>query len=383
MKLEQMIQNLIATNSISSTSPGHDHGNLEVIEMLAQWLDDLGFATEIMRLDHPHKANLIATYGSGSGGLVLAGHSDTVPCDEALWQQNPFKLTERDGRFYGLGAADMKSFFALAIEAFKPLADQHFKQPLIILATADEESSMSGAMALVEAGKPVARRALIGEPTSMKPIVMHKGIMVESLSIQGQSGHSSNPHLGRNALQTLQKVLTELCQIQAELRAQYRSPLFAVDYPTLNLGCVHGGDNHNRICGHCELDFEIRPLPGMDVVELQHMLNARLLPLGEAEGTPITLKNFSVPSFASGDNSALAALCKRLTGQPPEAVAFATEAPFLQQLGMDVVVMGPGNIDQAHQPNEYLGLAQINPAVELIRKLIIDSCLQETLSEAS
>jgi acetylornithine deacetylase len=376
MKIDHMMSKLVACNSISSVIPSIDQGNLELIHLLAEWLETLDFDIEIMALDDGRKANLIATYGDGPGGLVLSGHSDTVPCDDKLWQSDPFTLTERDNRFYGLGTADMKSFFALAIEAFKPLAQEHFHQPLIILATADEESAMTGVRALVEAGKPLARRAVIGEPTSLKPIVMHKGIMLETLKIQGKSGHSSNPALGRNALLSMQKVLTELVTLRQELKEKYHSPMFEVSYPTLNLGCIHGGDNTNRICGHCELGFEIRPLPGMKIDELQHMLRLRLLPLGEDEETEITLESFAIPPFASGDTSELAALCRDLTKKDSAAVAFATEAPYLQSLGMDVVVMGPGNINQAHQPDEFLALDQINPAVETLRQLIVESCLR-------
>lgn len=376
MKIEHMMSKLVACNSISSAIPSIDQGNLELIHLLAEWLETLDFDIDIMDLDGGRKANLIATYGDGPGGLILSGHSDTVPCDEKLWQSNPFSLTERDNRFYGLGTADMKSFFALAIEAFKPLAQEHFHQPLIILATADEESAMTGVRALVEAGKPLARRAVIGEPTSLKPIVMHKGIMLETLKIQGKSGHSSNPALGRNALLSMQKVLNELVDIRHELKEKYHSPMFQVSYPTLNLGCIHGGDNTNRICGHCELGFEIRPLPGMKIDELQHMLKQRLLPLGDEEGTEISLEYFAIPPFASGETSELAELCQRITQKDSEAVAFATEAPYLQSLGMDVVVMGPGNINQAHQPDEFLAFDQINPAVETLRQLIVESCLK-------
>ncbi len=348
MKLETMLRELIGCNSISSVLPAVDQGNRAVIDMLASWLDDLGFAVDIQPLPDPRKANLIATLGSGPGGLVLAGHTDTVPCDETRWRQDPFQLTERDGRFYGLGTADMKSFFALAIEAIRDLLDRPFRQPLIIVATADEESTMAGARQLAELGRPLARRALVGEPTGMRPVATHKGIMIEKLVIEGRSGHSSNPALGRNAMHTLQTVLAELLQLQAEWREQYRDPLFAVDYPTLNLGSVHGGDNFNRICGHCQLDFEVRPLPGMDIGELQAILQRRLTPLGEALGTPITLSHREVPPFRNPADSDWLTSCEQLTGHGAEAVAFATEAPFLQQMGMEVVVMGPGSIDQAH-----------------------------------
>ncbi|MAT52513.1 MAG: acetylornithine deacetylase [Porticoccaceae bacterium] len=375
MTIQQMLKALIGTNSISSIIPDIDHGNRDVIELLAVWLADLGFRVEIMPLADPRKANLIATLGSGPGGLVLAGHTDTVPCNESLWQSSPFALTERDNRFYGLGTSDMKGFFALVVEAVRACRGQAMKQPLIVLATADEESSMAGAKALAAAGKPRARYAVIGEPTGLKPIRSHKGIMIEKLVIAGRSGHSSNPALGNNAMHSLNRVLTELMAIREELKNTYQNPLFAVDYPTLNLGCVHGGDNFNRICGNCELGFEIRPLPGMDMAELQSLLERRLLPLGEPDGTPIELSHYAVPAFSAPDNSDLVRECEKLTGHGAEAVAFATEAAYLTELGMDVVVMGPGDIDQAHQPDEYLGLERINPMVDTLKRLIGRYCI--------
>ncbi|MCK9564209.1 MAG: acetylornithine deacetylase, partial [Bacteroidales bacterium] len=324
MTITQMLKSLIGANSISSVLPAVDQGNRAVIDLLANWLTDAGFRTEIMPLADPRKANLIATLGSGPGGLVLSGHTDTVPCDDNLWRHDPFALTERDNRFYGLGTSDMKGFFALAIEAARSFTAKDLQQPLIVLATADEESSMAGARALAEAGVPRARCAVIGEPTGLRPINMHKGIMVEKLVIQGRSGHSSDPRLGANAMHTLQQVLTELVGLQGELKSRYRDPLFAVDYPTLNLGCVHGGDNPNRICGHCELGFEIRPLPGMDMAELQRTLEQRLLPLGERAGTPISLSHYEVPAFSSAGTTDLVAVCEKLTGHSTESVAFAT-----------------------------------------------------------
>ncbi len=376
MTLINMLSALVACNSISSTNPDHDHGNRAAIDLLANWLEPLGFAVQIMPLQDPRKANLIATLGRGPAGLVLAGHMDTVPCDEHLWRQDPFKLTERDGRLYGLGACDMKGFFPLALEAARGFIDQPLQQPLIILATADEESSMAGARALAERGESIARYGVIGEPTGMKPVAMHKGILIEKLMIRGSSGHSSNPNLGNNAMHTLQRVLEELFLLQDELKQRYRDPLFAVDYPTLNLGCVQGGDNPNRICGHCELGFEIRPLPGMALADLQLMLEQRLLPLGEKDGTHLTIEHFGVPAFTSDPQSELVAMCEQLTGYTREAVAFATEAPYLHALGTDVLVMGPGDIDQAHQPNEFLALDRIKPTVATLEKLIDRFCRQ-------
>ena len=150
--LLDMIKALISTPSVSSVNPALDQGNRSVISLLANWLSGLGWQTEILPIEnHPDKANLIATLGSGPGGLVLAGHTDTVPWDEGRWNHDPFKLTQADGRLYGLGTADMKAFLALAIEAACQFSPAQFREPLILVATADEETSMSGARALVAA----------------------------------------------------------------------------------------------------------------------------------------------------------------------------------------------------------------------------------------
>ncbi len=373
--LTSMMRGLIASNSISSVNPAIDQGNIGVIELLANWLTDMGFKAEVMPLPGHGKANLIATLGSGAGGLVLAGHTDTVPCDEKLWNCDPFKLTEKDNRLYGLGTCDMKGFLALAVEAAKPFIGQPLQQPLIILATADEESSMMGAEELVKAGKPKARYALIGEPTAMKPVNMHKGILVEKLVIEGRSGHSSNPSLGRNAMETMHTALGELLHLRDELKTNYRNPLFRVDFPTMNLGCIHGGDNPNRICGHCELGFEIRPLPGMNINDLHGEIERRLLPLQERDDVSISLEHYGFPAFAADADSALAKICEELTGHSGEPVSFATEAPYLREMGMDTIVLGPGDIDQAHKPDEYLALDRLQPTVDFLTKLIARCCL--------
>jgi acetylornithine deacetylase len=294
-----------------------------------------------------------------------------------LWRSDPFFLTERDNRLYGLGTCDMKGFFALAIEAAKYFLDQPLKQPLIILATADEESSMSGARALAEAGRPLARAAVIGEPTRLQPIRMHKGIIMESVRIQGRSGHSSDPSLGANALEAMHAVMSELLTLRSELQQKHRNAQFRVDIPTLNLGCIHGGDSSNRICGRCELEYDLRPLPGMSIDGLRNAISERLRPLNDRFGVKIeTHSQFpGIPPFETPADSELVRLAERLTGHRAEAVAFGTEAPFLQSLGMDTIVMGPGSIDQAHQPDEYLALDQISPTVELLRNLIAHYCL--------
>ena len=372
------LEQLVSLPSVSCTNPDFDQPNLSVIQLLADWLEKLGFCVEILPLANQlGKANLIATLGAGPGGLVLAGHTDTVPYDDKLWQHNPLALTERDGRLYGLGTSDMKGFFPIVIEAAKKYLGTPLKQPLIILATADEESSMSGAKALVELGKPLARYAVIGEPTGMRPIRLHKGMMMEAIRVHGQSGHSSNPALGRNALAAMHDVLGEVLQFQRQLAQGYQNSHFEIAFPTLNLGCIRGGDNPNRICGHCDLEIDIRPIPGMDLDVLRETLNNRIQPVAAKHQVSISVDPLfdGIPAHETAATSDLVLTLEKLTGCRAGSVNFATEAPFLSQLGMETVVLGPGDIEQAHQPDEYLSIDRIQPTIDLLQKLIKNYCL--------
>ena len=375
--LAELLRQLIGLPSISCTDPSLDQGNRQVIDALAQWLEDLGFSVSIQPVNTDgSKANLVATAGRGSNGLVLAGHTDTVPFDENRWHYDPFGLTEADNRFYGLGTADMKSFFALAIEAIRDLDLSVLRRPLIILATADEETSMSGARALSAGRLSGAHFAVIGEPTGLKPVRMHKGMMMEAIRLTGLSGHSSDPALGHSALEAMQRVMTELLLWRDELQAANRNPLFDVPVPTLNLGHIHGGDNPNRICGQCELQIDIRPLPGMDLGALRNELAQRLQ--ATLTGSRIDLQMEAllegVPALETPADSALVRTVEQLTGFDAEAVAFSTEAPFYNKLGMDTVVLGPGSIAQAHQPDEFLAMERIRPTVRLIQDLVKRFC---------
>ncbi len=376
--LLHMLEGLIHTPSVSSADPQLDQGNRAVIDLLAEWLEDSGFGVEIMPLPGaPAKANLIATLGSGSGGLVLSGHTDTVPYDDGKWQHDPFRLTQDGQRLYGLGTADMKSFLALAIEACRELRAEDLQEPVILLATADEETSMSGAKALVERHMPQARHAVIGEPTGLRPVRMHKGILMEAIHLQGCSGHSSDPALGNSALEAMHRVIGALLAWRDELQRHYRNPLFAIPVPTLNLGHIHGGDNPNRICPECELHIDLRPLPGMELQELRGELHCRVLETLEGSGitTRFTPLFDGIPAMDTPASTRIVQLAERLTGHQPGAVAFGTEAPYLRQLGMDTVILGPGDIDQAHQPDEFIALDQLQPTVKLLRELVNSICI--------
>ena len=379
--LLDMMTQLIASPSISCSQAHWDQSNKGVIQLLESWLSSQGFQCEVMPLpDQPNKYNLIATLGQGDGGLVLSGHTDTVPYDEGRWQSDPFTLQERDQKLYGLGSCDMKGFFAIVLDTIRHMELHDLKEPLIILATADEESSMSGARALVQQNKLNARYALIGEPTSLTPVYAHKGIMMERIQVTGQAGHSSNPALGNNAMDAMHAVMSELMLFRQQLKRDYRDASFVIDYPTMNFGCIHGGDNPNRICGRCELEFDLRALPGMSNQSLMTEIAQRLPSIEEKTGTKIQLNSLfpDVPSFYTPVESAIIKACESLTKRPAQTVAFATEGPFLNQMGMETLVLGPGSIDQAHQPNEFMALDQIQPMQKVIRGLIERFCLQST-----
>jgi acetylornithine deacetylase len=372
------LDKVVSLPSVSSANTALDMSNKAVIDYLANQFEAMGFSCEVVPCPSADsKLNLIATLGTGPGGLVLAGHTDTVPLNEELWSMDPFRLSERDGKLFGLGITDMKGFFPIVMEAVRPLLDAEFKEPLIVLATADEETSMQGARTLAELGRPRARAAIIGEPTGLQAVRSHKGIMMDVVRLLGKSGHSSDPSLGNNALDAMHLVISDLIEFRNELKQRYRNELFKIPYPTLNLGSIHGGDNPNRICGHCNLEFDIRLMPGMHIATVRQEISQRIEAIVEPLGIQYELVPIftGVPAFFAEENSALLKTAEQLTGHAGINVAFGTEGPFLQKLGMDTIIMGPGSIDQAHQPDEYMSMAMINPCIEILRNIITKYCL--------
>ncbi|PHR64038.1 acetylornithine deacetylase [Pseudidiomarina marina] len=376
-----MYRELVAIPSVSCLDPSWDTSNKPVIDKLATWLECLGFQIDIHELDHQAgKYNLLAHYipdGAESGGLMLAGHTDTVPWDEGRWTQDPFKLREDNGRLYGLGTADMKGFFAFVIEALRSTDLRQLKKPLYILATADEETTMAGARELDAFGHLKPDFAVIGEPTSMTPVITHKGHMTEAVRITGKSGHSSNPAAGINAIEIMHDVITELRGIQKEFQERYHDDAFAVPYPTLNFGAIHGGDAANRICACCELHIDMRPLPGMNISELYGLIDHRLAAVKARYPGAVCLEHMHepVPGYRCDKDAEIVRLASELTGNAAQPANYCTEAPFVQALGCQTIVMGPGNIAQAHQPDEFILIDEIAPAQNQLRALIRQVCM--------
>lgn len=372
----QRYQQLIEIPTISSLEPQFDLTNRPLIELLASWLADFGFKTEIIKVEGSReKYNLLATYGEGEGGLLLAGHTDTVPFDEGRWQFAPFKLTEKDGKFYGLGSADMKGFFAFVVDAVSQIDLRKLTKPLRILATADEETTMLGARTFAQHAHIRPDCAIIGEPTSLKPIRAHKGHLAEAVRIIGKSGHSSDPANGVNAIEIMHQATCNLLALKHRLQQDFRNELFKVPYPTMNFGNIHGGDALNRICACCELQLEIRPLPHLAVQDLQDLLQQSLAPLIAEYGDRIEIRHLhgGIPGYECEHSAQIVQVVEKLLGEKCEAVNYCTEAPFINQL-CPTLVLGPGAIEQAHQPDEFLDSRFVRPTQALLTKLIHHFC---------
>ncbi|HFG2915168.1 TPA: acetylornithine deacetylase [Vibrio cholerae] len=370
----EVYEGLISTSSISSTDARWDEGNEQLIAKLADWLSALGFSIQIEQVA-PNKQNLIAKLGSGEGGLLLAGHSDTVPFDEGRWNYNPHALTQANNRFYGLGTADMKGFFAFIYEAVKNVDWSKQTKPLYVLATCDEETTMLGARHFTENAPFKPDYCIIGEPTSLVPIRAHKGHVANAIRVTGKSGHSSNPALGVNAIEIMHEVLFALMQLRDRLIKEYHHPGFEIPTPTLNLGHIHGGDSPNRICGCCELHYDVRPLPGISLDGLDNLMRDALREVqqkwpGRIELVPL---HDPIPGYECAHDHPFIHGISEICEQEAQTVNYCTEAPFLQQI-CPTLVLGPGSIDQAHQPDEFLAFEFIDPTVRVLSRAMQKYC---------
>jgi Acetylornithine deacetylase/Succinyl-diaminopimelate desuccinylase and related deacylases len=217
---------------------------------------------------------------------------------------------------------------------------------------------MAGAQQICKHPNLKPARCIIGEPTDMTPVFTHKGHMSTAIRVVGRSGHSSDPERGLNAIEVMHKVTSKLLILKEQLKNKYSLSHFEIPYPTLNLGNIHGGDNANRICGCCEMHIDMRPLPGLSVQELQALLLDATKDINEQYPNSVSVIDLHdpIPAFTGRTDSALVQLAEKVAGQKAIAVNYCTEAPFIQQLGCETIVMGPGSINHAHQPDQFLAM---------------------------
>jgi acetylornithine deacetylase len=365
------------------------NSNLELVDFLCEQLKALGAAVEVDASEDGGKANVFATLGPrDAGGLMLAGHMDTVPVDGQAWRTDPFTLTEQDGRFYGRGTADMKSYIAQALLAAAAVRSKALKLPLHLVFTYDEEVGCHGAERMMEhllgSKRPVPSCAVVGEPTNFNVFRLHKGYHTGRVLITGVEGHSSKPMKGANAIYQAARVVTRLMEVEAE-RKQHRSmeDLFEIPYTTINVGLMGGGTAFNIIPNHAEVGFEYRTMPGEDpdyvMNQVRGYVKEVLLPEFRKQqpevDIQVELTNESRPMMTPA-GAEIETIALALTGNTRSSAApYYTEGAIYNEAGIPTVICGPGDIDQAHRPNEFVTREQLEKGVDFLGRLIQRICL--------
>jgi acetylornithine deacetylase len=383
-----LLARLVAFDTTSSES------NLPLADFLCDYLARPG--VRITRQEAPGgapKANLVIELGPETdpgerGGLVLSGHMDTVPAGEG-WSTPPFELTDRDGAAYGRGSADMKGFLALAANRFARTAVSWLRQPLALVFTYDEEVGTLGARHLHERwpeGRPLPRRAVIGEPTELSVVRAHKGHLRARITVRGTSAHSAYPHLGHNAIEPAARLVVALGDLRRRLESE-RLPASAdfpeVPWPALNVGRIDGGTAVNVVPERCEVEVGVRLLPGMDGDGMAARLREEAAKALAGERFEWETLSLSPPMQAPPGSALFATLCE-IAGEPAEpAVGYATDAGWLQRMGMECVLFGPGSIRVAHKPDEHVPLDQLARAAEVLERLVARWCGPAAEGEAA
>lgn len=356
---------LVAFDTVS-TRP-----NVALIDWAAERLQACGARTQVQHGDEPGKANLFATIGPEERpGLMLSGHSDVVPVAGQAWSSDPFTLTERDGRLYARGSADMKGFIACVLEAAPRFARARLRTPVHVALSYNEETNMRGMRQLVSqlATAPVRPAAcIIGEPTSMQVVIANKGSAGYRVKVRGHSVHSSLRDQGVSAVECAAEIVVFANALQERLNAAARHDGFEFPHTSVHVGRIEGGTAHNITAKDCEFLLEIRTLPGTraaDVLgEIRAYCDGVLLPAMRAisPDTAIAFEEiFDTPALDERGNIHLAQAIMPLCGHLSAGrVSFGTEAGILQEIGVPTIVCGPGDIRVAHQPDEYVEVAQL------------------------
>ena len=376
MTSREMIERLIAFDTTSRNS------NLELIAWVADYLKGWGIDCSLSHDAEGRKANLFATIGrKGDGGVVLSGHTDVVPVDGQPWDTDPFKVVEKEGRLYGRGTSDMKSFIAVALAMVPDFLARPLSAPLHFAFSYDEEIGCLGVHGLIADVKAQGirpRAALIGEPTMMTVVDAHKGIRGYRTTIRGVPAHSSATHIGVSATHAGGRFVAFLDDLFEEYQERARPDLgFVPPYTTIQVGIINGGTANNIIAQDCLIDWHFRAMPTDDpdaitasAMEFLDGLRAKMQAQNPACDI-VTKLRASVPPLAPDAASPATELALALTGANSTSQAsFATEAGIFQQGGFPAVVCGPGDIAQAHQPNEFIALSQVEECRSFLTRLI-------------
>ena len=364
-----------------------------LVDFLCDYLDHRpGVAIARHGVDDGAKENLLVRIGPAAdattrAGLVLSGHLDVVPAGDTGWQSDPFTLTERDGRLHARGAADMKGFLALATNLAREADPAALAAPLVLLFTFDEETGSLGARMLAERWDelapeigPLPRATIVGEPTSLVAVRAHKGHLKLRLAFRGKSAHSGYPHLGINAAEAAGRAVAALSALRRELEAEAvasGAEFPEVPFVALNVGTVAGGTAINVVAERCVVEVGMRTLPGVDpdaLAERVRAAAAAALPGGPPAELDFEVISDSPPMSTPPEARLHRHLLAALGQREARSVAYSTDAGHLQELGLDCVIFGPGSIEVAHQPNEFVPADELAAARRHLAALIDAFC---------
>jgi acetylornithine deacetylase len=361
-----MLRRLVGFDTVSRNS------NLAAIEFIRDYLDGYGVASRLSFDDDRRKANLFATIGpSDRPGVVLSGHSDVVPVDDQDWTSDPFKLRDDDGRLYGRGSADMKGFIATALALVPDFKERVTDTPIHLAFSYDEEVGCIGVNRLIEQiGMAEARpfACVVGEPTEMKPIIGQKGLQVFRCHAHGHEAHSSRTPYGVNAVEAAAELIAYIKSISRRMRDE--GPFdygFEPPYTTVHCGTIRGGAAQNIVPASCDFTFEIRNLPGQDpaplLAEIERHAREHLEPemhdVDPKTGFTFQPRN-GLPDYEIAEDHPAVALVKGALGAKATGkVSYMTEAGLFGRAGIPTVICGPGDIAQAHKPDEFIAREQI------------------------
>ncbi|MBM6446814.1 MULTISPECIES: acetylornithine deacetylase [Pseudomonas] len=373
-----LLQTLVAFDTTSRES------NLQLIEFVRDYLARFDVPCELIYNEQRSKANLFATLGPADRpGIVLSGHTDVVPVDGQPWTVAPFELTERDGKLYGRGTADMKGYIACVLALVPALVTANLRRPVHIALSYDEEVGCLGVRSLLKAleQRPIKPMlCIIGEPTELRPVLGHKGKLAMRCDIHGQACHSAYAPQGVNAIEYAAELIGELGRIGHRLKApEHHDARFDPPFSTVQTGVISGGKALNIIPADCRFDFEIRALPSHDPSEVAQALKTyaeqQVLPRMRAvsEQSEIRFSELSAyPGLATEAHSEAAELIAAFSGcREFGTVAFGTEGGLFDAAGIPTVVCGPGSMDQGHKPDEFVSLEQLNGCDEMLQRMLL------------
>jgi acetylornithine deacetylase len=378
MNVEETLARLVAIDSVSARS------NSVLISYMRERAEAAGMSVRL----HPYtdergveKTNMVATLGPTTGDapveLALVGHTDTVPYD-ASWNE-ALTLSPQDGKLYGRGACDTKGFIASAITAIEECDAASLRRPLALVLTADEEVGCLGAKRLAEERALAARYSIVGEPTGLQPMRAGKGYCLAEVTVRGREGHSAYPALGASAIFRAARLISHLERIAFALKEE-RHDEFDPPYTTLNVGVVSGGTAKNIIAGECRFTLEWRPVPGQKAARVIDLLSSAVLDERSRDASfdcEINVLRID-EGMETPLDSRLVRLLEEATGKPSGTISFGTEAPEMQRLGAEAVVLGPGDIRVAHRTGEFVPIAELRQCVNVLARAIEHFCMVDS-----